>query len=221
MRRTTIGLTLVALALTACGGDDDSGDPAANAPEPAEDDAAAPPANEPAVDEPAVDEPAEDDAAAPADEPDTATGAPPATGLGENTAIVTIGDQRYEFDVTPGSIQRCDANFFGAFWALGQDADGNGIELLIPPDGDPNFEDAPYVNVGDNVLDIEWIANSDEEMAGVDPGESQVDSSVVDGTYISGTATFVDLNASYAFQGGVGDEPQAVTGTFEVLCADG
>ncbi len=111
--------------------------------------------------------------------------------------------------------------FFGAFWALGQDADGNGIELLIPPEGDPNFEDAPYVKVGDNVLDIEWIANADEEMAGVDPGESQVDTSTVDGTYISGTATFVDRNASYAFQGGVGDEPQPITGTFEVLCADG
>jgi hypothetical protein len=213
MRRTTIGLTVVALALAGCGGDDDadSGAPAEPAAEPAEDDAAAPasePANEPAVDEPA-------------EEPDTATGAPPATGLGDNVAVVTVGDQRYEFDVTPGSIQRCDPDFFGAFWVLGKDADGNGIDMMIPPEGDPNFEDAPYINVGDNTVDIEWVADPDREMAGVDPGESQVDSSAVDGTYISGTATFVDLNATYAFQGGVGDEPQPVTGTFEVLCADG
>ena len=218
MKRTTIALTVVALALTACGGGDDadSGDPVATIGEPT-----AEPDDESDVDEPAAEpaeDAAEDDAAAPADDPDTATDAPPATGLGENVAVVTIGDQRYEFDVTPGSIQRCDPNFFGAFWALGADADGNGIELLIPPEGDPNFEDAPYVNVGDDALDIEWIANSDKEMAGVDPGESQVDSSTVDGTYISGTATFVDLNATFAFQGG-GAEPQSVTGTFEVLCA--
>ena len=224
MRRMTFGLTVVALALTACGGGDDAGsdDPASPADEPATEPADEP-AGEPAGDEPAGEPAAEpaDDAAAPADEPDTANDAAPATGLGMNTAVVTIGDQRYEFDVTPGSIQRCDPDFFGAFWVLGQNADGNGIDMMIPPEGDPNFEDAPYVNVGDNTVDIEWVANPDREMAGVEPGESQVDSSAVDGTYISGTATFVDLNASYAFQGGGGDEPQPITGTFEVLCADG
>ena len=205
MRRTTISLAAAALAMTACGGGDD--DTASGG-------------DEPAAAEPAA-EPAADDGTDPADEPDTATAAAPTTCLAENTAVVTIGDQRYEFDVTPGAIQRCDSNFFGAFWALGRDAAGNGIDLLIPPAGDPNFEDAPYVNVGDLALDTEFIANSDRQMAGVDAGESQVDSSTVDGTHIVGTATFVDLNASYAFQGGVGDEPQPVTGTFEVLCAAG
>ena len=211
MRRTTISLAVVTLVMAACGGGDDDASPAGE-----DQPAAAEPAAEPAADEPAT-EPADDE---PADEPDTATDESPSSGLDENTAIVTIGDKTYEIDVTPSAIQRCDPNFFGAFWALGG-MGGNGVEMLLPPPGDPNFEDAPYIKVSDEDLDIEWIANPDQEMAGVEAGESQVDTFTVDGLRVTGTATFVDLNASFAFQGGVGDEPQPVTGTFEVLCAAG
>lgn len=214
MRRTTAGLLTAAVLITACGGDDDD---SGNTAEPATEPAAA----EPAGDEPATDEPAvEESDTEPADEPDTSTAAPTASGLGENMAIITIGDQTYEIDVTPGSIQRCDPNFFGAFWALGG-IGGTGIDMLLPPAGDPNFEDAPYIKVNDEQLDVEWVANPDQEMAGVEPGESQVDTYVVDGLHVTGTATFVDLNATYAFQGGTGDEPQPVTGTFDVRCAAG
>jgi hypothetical protein len=207
MRQTTISLAVVALVMAACGGGDDDANSAA-----ADQPAAAESAAEPAADEPAADEPAADEPAA-ADEA-------PSLGVAENTAIVTIGDKTYEIDVTASAIQRCDPNFFGAFWALGG-IGGNGIDMLLPPPGDPNFEDAPYINVGDEERDIEWVANADREMAGVEAGESQVDTFTVDGLRVTGTATFVDLNESYAFQGGVGDEPQPVTGTFEVLCAAG
>ena len=218
MQRTMISFAVVALALSACGGGDD--DTAAAEPPAATPAAGTDDATSQSTEAPDDDTGVTDVTDAPSDD-EVATDTPPSSGLAENTAVVTIGDQRYEFDVTPGAVQRCDPNFFGAFWALGKDADGNGIDLLIPPEGDPNFEDAPYVNVGDKALDLEWVANADHEMAGVDPGESQVDSSTVDGTHLTGTATFVDLNTTYAFQGGVGDKPEPVTGTFEVLCADG
>ncbi len=135
---------------------------------------------------------------------------------------MVIGENVYTFDVTPTAIQRCDPNFFGAFWVLGRDAAGNGIELLLPPPNDPNFEDPPTAKIGDEAADIEWVANSDPEfpIAGVEAGDSQVDSFTVDGRYVSGTATFVDLNASYLFQGGGGPAPTPVTGTFEVLCGE-
>ncbi len=217
MRHTMISFAVAVLALSACGGGDD--DSAAAEPPTATtaaDEASSQPTDAPDDGTDATTAPPEE-----SDDGDVATDAPPSSGLAENTAVVTIGDQRYEFDVTPTAVYRCDPDFFGAFWALGTDADNNSVELLIPPEGDPNFEDAPYVNVGDQVLDLEWVANADHEMAGVDPGGSQVDSSTVDGTHVTGTATFVDLNATYAFQGGVGDKPESVTGTFEVLCADG
>jgi len=215
MRRTTISLAVVALVMIACGGGDDDANSAG-----AEQPAAAEPATEPAGDEPATEPAADESSSEPADEPDAAADEAPSSGVAENTAIVTIGDKTYEIDVTASAIQRCDPNFFGAFWVLGG-IGGNGIDMLLPPPGDPNFEDAPYINVGDEERDIEWVANADREMAGVDPGESQVDTFTVDGLRVTGTATFVDLNESYAFQGGVGDEPQPVPGTFEVLCAAG
>jgi hypothetical protein len=194
--------------MAACGGGDD------------EQQAAAEPATEPAGDEP-EDEPAADEPSSePADEPAAAADQPSGSGLAENTAIVTIGDKTYEIDVTASAMQRCDPDFFGAFWVLGG-IGGAGIDMILPPPGDPNFEDAPYINVNDEELEIEWVANPDREMAGVESGESQVDTFAVDGRRVTGTATFVDLNASYAFQGGVGDEPQPVPGTFEVLCAAG
>ncbi len=225
MRRTMISFAVAALALSGCGGGDDdtaAAEPPAATTADNADDGTSPSTDAPDDDtSPSTDAPDDgtDDTAAPSD--DVATDSPPSSGLAENTAVVTIGDERYEFDVTPTAVQRCDPNFFGAFWVLGKDADNNSVEMLIPPEGDPNFEESPSVSVGDKVRDIEWRADPDHEMAGVDPGESQVDSSTVDGTHLTGTATFVDLNATYAFQGGVGDEPEPVTGTFEVLCADG
>lgn len=194
--RSLVSLALV-LALTACGGDDDAADE---------------PAVEPS-DEPAA-EPADEPAAEPTDEP----GAGEAMA-GDNVAIVTIGDRTYEFDVTPGATTRCDPDFFGAFWATGGSADGARLEALLPPPDDPNFDEMPRITVNDPTTDRDWTADPLREMAGVEEGESQVDEFTTDGTSASGSATFVDQNESFAFQGGSGVEPVPVTGTFEVRCA--
>lgn len=221
-RSIVIAMTSLAL-VAACGGGDDDSDPGA---EPASEvtaaagsDAETGDAAEPATDA-ATESTADGSGADPASDDDAAEtdDAPAPAGGGDNVAIVTIGDATYEIDVTPGSIQRCDPDFFGAFWALGGDADV-GIELLLPPSGDPNFEEPPSVKVGVTDGDREWIADSSRDMFGVEEGESQVDGFTVDGSSVSGTATFIDLNETYSFQGGLGDEPVPVPGSFSVSCS--
>ena len=157
------------------------------------------------------------DTAADADE--GATGEPTASGAGDDVAVVTIGGETFEIDVTPTAVFRCDPAFFGAFWALGGD-DTARIELLLPPPDDPNFADQPpTITVELDDRGIKWIADGTREMAGVEPGGSQVDDFSVDGNTVTGTATFADLNESYAFQGGVGDPPESITGSFSVSCS--
>lgn len=148
--------------------------------------------------------------------------APPAGDV--NVATVSIDGTEYVFDVTPDAIYRCDPNFFGAFWAIGVSADGSGgsLELLLPPEGDENFDDPPAVKVTDDGNDLEWRADPEfwatyDQLAGLAIG---VDSWEVDGSSVTGTATFLESNAGYAFIGGTGEEPSPVPGTFSVTCAD-
>ena len=218
-RSIATGITAL-LIVAACGGDDDGTDAA---PAPADEADEADDASDSGTGTGGADEPSEpaadtnsdaDDAAAAESEADDAGAAP--TG-GDNVAMVTIGDASYEIDVTPGAIQRCDPDFFGAFWAIGGDQTV-GIEMLLPPPGDPNFDEPAALKVSVADGDREWVADPAREMFGVDEGESQVDAFTVDGNSVSGTATFVDLNESYAFQGGAGDEPEPVSGTFSVTC---
>jgi len=70
--------------------------------------------------------------------------------------------------------------------------------------------DQPTTSFGTNGL-------ATAEMSGVEPGESQVDEFTIDGDTVSGTATFVELNETFAHSGG-GAKAQPVTGTFEVSC---
>jgi hypothetical protein len=209
--RTIHAVTAVGvLLLASCGGGDDDAASDGSDAEPTSAAEQSAGAAEPATGD-------DDSAEAPADEP----AAEPSSGGGENVAVVTIGGETYEIDVTPGSINRCDPDFFGAFWALGGDRADASIELMLPPPDDPNFDDPPTVKVQTDDGDVEWIADPSREMAGVEPGGSQVDDFSVDGNTASGTATFVDLNETYAFQGGVGEAPVSVTGTFSVTCSSG
>jgi hypothetical protein len=148
------------------------------------------------------------------------------SGSGDvNWAVVTIGDQRYEFDVTPGPIQRCDPDFFGAFWVVGVTTDGSGIVMMLPPPDDPNFEDPASLEINDGPNDWEWMADegvAEEVMFAdiVSEGQSQVDSYTIDGNRVSGRATFIERNALFAVVGGTGDAPEPVAGSFEAVCEE-
>jgi hypothetical protein len=143
---------------------------------------------------------------------------------GSNVATVTIGDATWEFDANPeGPITDCDPDFFGAFWVVGGADDGSGLSLLLPPEGDSNFEDPPSVRVTDGASEADWTAdvtlvdtaNYSEILT---EGDSQVDSWTIDGNSVSGTATFVDENQIFAVLGGTLDSVDPVAGSFEVSC---
>lgn len=183
------------LIVASCGGDDD----ATPADEPAD---AAEPA---AADEPAT-EPADGDGDEPAAVEEQASG--------DNTVTVTIEGTTHVVDVSMGPAPRCDPDFFGAMWASGGDADAF-VNALLPPPDDPNHDAA---NITLNVGELEWIADPEKSMSGVEPGESQVDDYTVDGNTASGTATFVELEETYGHSGG-GPKATPVTGTFEISCS--
>lgn len=155
----------------------------------------------------------------------TDDGDEPAPPSGDaNVATVSIAGTDYVFDVTPDAIYRCDPDFFGAFWAIGVSADGSGggLELLLPPEGDENFDDPPSIKVSDDTNDLEWRADPEfwetyDQLAALPIG---VDSWEVDGATVTGTATFLESNAGFAFIGGTGDEPEPTPGTFSVTCAE-
>jgi hypothetical protein len=195
-------LALLLIATAACGGGDDAPE-ATNGTEPGGSEAT----SEPGAATPGAEN---------GDESDDSGDAPAAGGA--SVAVITIGEYRYEIDVTPGAIQRCDPDFFGGFWALGS-GDGGTLELELWPDGMEGETDR--VAVSDNENDFDWVADAEADFMGVvETGVSQVDSFTVDGSTASGTATFIEENAVFAAVGGTGEPPEPVTGTFEVVCGE-
>jgi hypothetical protein len=203
MSRGILCAAAAVLVVAACGGADDAESTADEAAAATED--TNEPANESAAEEPAADEPPAEAAAA--EEP----------AVGDNMASVTIDGTTYEVDVSLGPAPRCDSDFFAAFFVAGGDSQGFFYALLPPPD-DPNHTDPPNLSLRINDGEFEWIADPSKQMFGVELGESQVDEFTVDDNTVKGTATFVELNQTYAHSGG-GPKAQPVTGTFEVSCA--
>jgi hypothetical protein len=149
---------------------------------------------------------------------DTGTTAPAETAVetdgdvvGESSATVTIGDQTWEFAPTGFLTERCDTDFFGGYWVLFT----TGVGILLPG---PNWEaqgvdQTPNITVNLEDENLEWVADPDTGLPGVEAGQSQIDSFEIDGNRASGTATFVEANAAYA------GTVEPVTGTFEAVCA--
>jgi hypothetical protein len=134
-------------------------------------------------------------------------------GFGEeaNTAVVVIGDQRYEFAdlycVTIG----------GALGAASVGGDPQ-VDIDVPPeDWETSDEDwdAPSVRISgdDPYLDLRAGGEVVEMDARMEDGQSQVDGFTTDGHRASGTATFIDYQAFTTDQ-----SPDPISGTFEVTC---
>ncbi len=129
----------------------------------------------------------------------------------ESLATVTIGDETWEFRPTGFLTERCDTDFFGGYWVLMS----SGVGILLPGENweELGVDQTPNIRVKIEESGLEFIADPDTNLPGVEPGMSQIDSFVIDGARASGTATFVEEEA--AFQGNA--EP--LTGSFEVVCA--
>jgi len=155
------------------------------------------------------------------DSPDSpaATEAPTGPDAGVlNTAVVTIGDQRYEFSDVQCSIfapRYIQAGNFGA------DPE---VQIVLPPEGWESQADtfsppSVQVTIGDEFSGGQiWLAgdNGSPTITPIAAGSSQIDSYVVpDGRPVTatGTATFIDLAAHR-----LGEDAPSVSGTFEVSC---
>jgi hypothetical protein len=154
--------------------------------------------------------------------PGTPDGGEPANpddplGFGEeaNTAVVTIGDQRYEF----GNL-RC-FTVGGAIGAQSRDGDPR-VDIDLPPlDWETSGDDWSPPGIRVIVEGVgTWIANPEHTaLPRIEPGLSQVDSYETDGFRATGTATFMDANGWQAAQFGLEDQPpDPVQGTFGVAC---
>jgi len=139
---------------------------------------------------------------------------PPETS-GESFATVTIGGETFDFAPTGFVAERCDSDFFGGFWVLFT----SGVTIVLPGDdwAAQGIDESAMVEANIEEQDLEWFADAGADPYGFAAGQSQVDSYVIDGNRASGTATFVERNATYAALGG-GDAVVPVTGTFEAFC---
>jgi hypothetical protein len=126
-----------------------------------------------------------------------------------NTALITVGDQTYEFEWATSAVQLCDPDLFGGFVAIAATtSDVESFEAEFPPPDDPDLI-TPKIEVTDPENDLHWTADPEENLgATVEDWPAQVDSHQIDGNTVTGTATFVGSELT-----------EGVPGTFEITCA--
>ena len=136
--------------------------------------------------------------------------------FGDGLVVVTIGNDRYEFDLNEGfNICR---DVFGGLQFGGSNEDGSvRVSGWIPPENWESFDDdrydPPEIEVDVEATNSQWVADVRRaEERGYEPGTSQVDSYQIDGLRASGSATFLD---SFAI-----GETEPVQGTFEIACVE-
>lgn len=153
-----------------------------------------------------------DDAGVDTDAPEPTDASGSSGGL--NTAVITVGGESYEFEWEAGSIQKCDTDFFGGFWAIAATtSDQSSFQAVLRPEDDP-VDDVSSVEVsGGDGTGVHWTADPEETIGQtVENWPAQVDSFEINGNTASGTATFV---GDFTF----GEEPEGTPGTFEITCA--
>jgi hypothetical protein len=136
-------------------------------------------------------------------------------GRDANTAVVTVGDERYEF----GNLY-C-VTIGGAIGAVSTGGDPRVDIDLPPPDWETSGDDWDPPSVKVTVRDVgTWIANpEDTALPNIEPGLSQVDSFSSDRFHATGTATFMEARGWQRVGMGLADEPpDPISGTFEVTC---
>ncbi len=200
-------LFLAALILAACGGGGDEAIPAGST--------VASAATTDAAEEP------DTGSQEVADDPDGDTQESVPGTLGENRAVVVIGDEQFEFEMSAACI-----SMGGAVGGVGWTADGSvKLDLDIPPEDwetSPDRWDAPSVRISDRRdpnAESEWRTGG-EVIADYEALREtvRVDAFTVQDGRAFGSATFMDLRA-YDLAVVVGDTlPAPVAGTFDINC---
>ena len=207
MSRLVLAVGTAALVATGCGADDDGADDTVTTEGPAEGPDAEDEGQQPAATGELADE-AQGPVEAPAD--DESEGA--VSSGGPNEAIITVGDQTFEFEWETSSIQLCDPDFFGGFVAIAATtAEADSFDAEFAEEGTPGFEDrSPRIEVSG--AEMHWTADPDETSGTMhETWPAKVDSFEIDGNRVSGTATFVGNTE-------IGEEPVGIPGTFDITC---
>jgi hypothetical protein len=214
MKKLLVVCGAMLLPLAACGGSDDSsGDSDADGTGDAATATEAPPPD--GDTDGTVAEPAAEATTPPSEDDGGDSG-----GTGESTATATIDGVTYEFSTEGAVVAQCQTDMFGVFSVQLPGVDGDsGIGIIALLEGtDPAVVEqvnAVQVSVGDD----DWIADESSDLFdmsdALQPGMSQVDSVEIDGSTVSGTATFVRQLSVFG-----GGEPETVTGTFEATCGE-
>lgn len=134
-----------------------------------------------------------------------------------DTAVVTIGDERYEFSDVQCSI------FAPQYIQAGNFGGDPEVSIVLPPEGwesegDMYSPPSVRVQVGDEVTGQRWVAGDDGSVAmtPIPDGASAIQTYVVpEGRPVTatGSAMFIDLVAHNN-----GAAAPSVAGTFEVSC---
>lgn len=144
-------------------------------------------------------------------------------GEGPSTATVTIGDDTYHFSSEGAVVAQCKPDLFGIMSVQlplvdenGEPAEGN-IQIVALLEGtDPDVvEQINVVHV--TIGDVDWVADPEDlRIAGNADleGKSQVDSVQVNGSTVTGTATFIGSQSLF------GPDSEMATGTFEATCGE-
>lgn len=149
---------------------------------------------------------------------------PDALDFGTGTAILQLGDERYEFEMsnleteTQVYVGIC-RSLFGIVQAAGHVTDGRDItiEMELPPADWESYADgrytAPNIEFTDADNGIELVAGKQlAELLGVET-ESQTSVAENDGYNATGSATFVSAQALL-----MGELSEPIEATFEVHC---
>lgn len=142
-------------------------------------------------------------------------------GAGAKRAVVTIGDETFEADMSTLCLAA-----FGAVGGVGYTEDGTvEVRIDLPPEdwetSDDDGWDPPRVEVFDERGDGQLLWTADVDIVTRYPGlegKSQVDSYSLEDGGGSGTATFIELNQYGLFDIGSAEEPEPITGSFEIDC---
>ena len=142
-------------------------------------------------------------------------GAPNQGGDQLNTAVVTIGTERYEFNDVECAI------FTAGYIQAGNYGGDPEVVIVLPPpgweaEGDVYSPPEVRVTIGSGLDQQEWFAGDrPPTQASLPDGSTQLDYSVPDGRPVTatGTGSFVDIYAALS-----GREWSSVAGSFEVTC---
>jgi len=153
-----------------------------------------------------------------AEEPEPAT----EPGAAVGTAVVTIGERRYEINIDLAAGNRCDPDFFGGLLVVAAEFGGTG-NVVNGQFLSREMGGAAALTVEDRFNELAWVADSATMRFGFEypRGRSQIDSWSQDGSLVTGEATFTDANAVFAWIGAgsvPGEQPDPVSGTFAINC---